>query len=102
MDTEAALAFSASAPFIAAILGLAKGWIAFEPRTISPVAIVLALLWGALLWVSDRWEGDPALWLVTGVTVGFAASGMQGFARSVSSDVFRIGPNAPPPGDGSP
>lgn len=93
MDTEAALTFSASAPFIAALLGLAKGWIAFDRRIVTPLAIALALAWGGLLWVSDRWEGDAALFVVTAVTVGFAASGMQGYAQTLAGERLpRIGP----------
>lgn len=94
INTSEALAWGTSAPFIVLLLGLVKSWVTLPDRWIPTMAIGLSGAWGGVLIVSDLWTGTLAIFIVTMITVGFAASGMQSALRAVAPNVAKIGPNA--------
>lgn len=100
MDTQSAISFAASAPFIATIIGFVAGAL---PQKIGHgwypfAALILASVWGVVLKQGGYWEGSAATFVVTDLTVAYAVAGIMSQARNtgISVSVGRAAPDAAP------
>ena len=88
-STSEVLSLAGAAPFITLLISvflkpLPKVGDFITGRVTPLVALALAIAWGLILKTSGHFDGDPAVFIVTSVTVAAAASGVQSWVREYS------------------
>jgi len=85
MDTQSAVSFAVAAPFIAMAMSLITQFVPVEvPVRWNPlISFGITLAWGFVLWFSDYWNGDLAVFIVTTITVTYAVIGLRSQANQI-------------------
>lgn len=97
ISTTDALTYAGSGPLVMVILSLIKGMTGdFVPNRLLPlVAIGLAYAWGGVLWATGRFDGDAAVFLLLGFSLGLSAIGTYSALQAASNKDAAGNPTAP-------
>lgn len=98
MDTSSALSFTVAAPFIATAISFITNLIPVTvPAKWNPlISLTLTFGWGGVLWQSGRWDGDLAVFIVTGLTVAYAVIGLRSQAAQFGIPISKLSGQEPP------
>ncbi len=93
MNTSATITFAAAAPIIAVVMGIVLNALPTKispaPKVLPLIAVVLAAAYGAVLWQGGTFTGSTPEFIVTALTVGYAAAGIYQHGSTFSNVSFQ-------------